>query len=180
MKEEDQLRDKFGTETGFRVPDGYFDYIFNEIESRLPEHPGLKTPMPISRWQRLKPYVYLAAMFAGIWCTMKMVSMMSESGQEEVSLSNPPQMIAKAMDTPEVVAQVCSSPSVMVVENFEETLTEEAVPGSEDEIVAEDNAASDNYYDETNFVDVSDVDLDQLQAALAAEDSAEEDYYYYI
>lgn len=180
MKEEDQLRHKFGTETGFRVPDGYFDHIFNEIESRLPEHPGLKTPMPISRWQRLKPYAYLAAMFAGIWCTMKMVSMMSESGQEEVSLSNPPQMIAKAMDSPEVVAQVCSSPSVMVVEDFDESLAEDAVPGNEDEDATEDNLASDNTYDETNFVDVSDVDLNQLQAALAAEDSAEEDYYYYI
>lgn len=174
------MKRRFGTDTGFRVPEGYFDRVFSEIDAKLPEHPGLKAAAPLSRWQRLKPYVYLAAMFGGIWCTMKMVSMMSDAGPEPVSLDNPPEMIAQAMSTPEVVAQVYSSPSVMVIEDevldepvsASETADAESGEGS----VADVAAPTDEYSD---FVNVADIDLGQLQAALDAEDTAD-DYYYYI
>lgn len=181
MKEDDKLKHRFGTDTGFRVPEGYFDRVFSEIDAKLPEHPGLKPAAPLPRWQRLKPYVYLAAMFGGIWCTMKMVSMMSDSGPEAVSLDNPPEMIAQAMSTPEVVAQVYSSPSVMVIEDevFDEPVQVSGTMDTEsgDGSVADDVASTDEYSD---FVNVADIDLEQLQAALNAEDTADyyNDYYY--
>ena len=48
--------------------EGYEDYVLTGI-SGLSVGDEITVPgdeMPISRWQRLKPYVYLAAMFAGI------------------------------------------------------------------------------------------------------------------
>lgn len=181
MKEEDKLKHRYGTDTGFRVPEGYFDHVFSEIEAKLPEHPGLKPAAPLSRWQRLKPYVYLAAMFGGIWCTMKMVSMMSETGSEPVSLDNPPELIAQAMSNPEVVSQVCSSPSVMVIEDevFEEDapVTEAFDTGSGEEAADEEAIPTEDYSD---FVNVADIDLGQLQAALDTDDTADDYYYYYI
>ncbi len=181
MKEEDKLKQRFGTDTGFRVPEGYFDRVFSEIDAKLPEHTGLRAAAPLSRWQRLKPYVYLAAMFGGIWCTMKMVSMMSDTGPEPVSLDNPPEMIAKAMSNPEVVSQVCSSPSVMVIEDevFEEAApVSEAVEADSEEASATEEAAPTDEY--SDFVNVADIDLGQLQAALDADDTADDYYYYYI
>lgn len=185
MKEEDKLKQRYGTDTGFRVPDGYFDSVFAKIGSELPEYPEVKTVKSLSRWQRLKPYVYLAAMFGGIWCTMKMVTMITDSQPNQVSLDNPPELVAKAMESPEVLSQVCSTPSAMIVEEsgYEDAFVEEeaAAPDSEEaEAVADEvseEAASEETYSE--FIDIEDIDLKQLQAALYAEES-EEDYYYYI
>lgn len=177
MKEEDKLKHICGTETGFRVPDGYFDHVFAKIDANLPEHPALKKRAPLSRWQRIKPYVYLAAMFGGIWCTMKMVSMMSQTTPEKVSLDNPPELVAQAMSSPEVLAQAYSSPTVMIVEESTDSFddvenTESATPSNEQ---AEDEAIE-MPSDYSNFVSVSDIDLNQLQAALYADET--EDYYY--
>lgn len=183
MKEEDKLKHRCGTDTGFRVPDGYFDHVFSEIDAKLPPHPGLQAPPALSRWQRLKPYVYLAAMFGGIWCTMKMVSMVSDTASEQVSLDNPPELIAQAMSSPEIVSQVCSSPSVMVIDDEAGTYEAEACVSADmadigTETVQETDMAEEEDY--SGFVSVSDIDLGQLQAALYADDKTEDDYYYYI
>lgn len=103
MKAEDRLKDKFGQDPGFRVPDGYFDEIFTKISDSLPERKVVK-PAPLTRWQRIKPYVYLAAMFAGIWCMMKMFHMMTT--MPEVSLDNPPVVVAEALSQPEVMEEI--------------------------------------------------------------------------
>ena len=100
MRQEDILKEKYGTDAGFRVPDGYFDNLNSAIMSKLPDYPEVERVAPLSVWQRVKPYVYLAAMFAGIWCTMKMVTMIqSAPAGTEVSLDNPPAMIAQAMSS---------------------------------------------------------------------------------
>ncbi|MCM1319192.1 MAG: hypothetical protein NC217_02285 [Muribaculaceae bacterium] len=177
MKAEDKLKQKYGSDPGFRVPEDYFDTVFVKISSELPEYPEAQTIKTLSRWQRIKPYVYLAAMFAGIWCTMKMVNMMSNS-QQEVSLDNPPAIVAQAMDSPEVLAQVTSQPSVMVIDDFEEDLDmfedDAAVSGD----VADENAQEalnfQNSYD--TFINVDDIDLGELQAALEEDD---DEYYAY-
>lgn len=181
MKTEDKLKQKFGTDTGFRVPDGYFDHVFTEIDSKLPEHPGLRKRVPLSRWQRIKPYVYLAAMFGGIWCTMKMISMMSDTKQEVISLDNPPELVAQAMETPEVVAQVYSTPSVVLIddediESYSYSDNSSSASSDDDDKDAPTIEMPSEY---TRFVNASDIDLAQLQAALYAEDT-DDDYYYYI
>ena len=138
---------------------------------------GTRDPpvVKMTRWQRMKPYVYLAAMFAGIWCTMKMVTMIqSAPAGTEVSLDNPPAMIAQAMSSPEVATPLVGSSSVIIVEDSE--------PASDNGDMPQVPEVSEEDLDEvimeyTNAaVDAGDIDINQLQAALDA-DTSEEFYY---
>ncbi len=66
MKEEDKLMKKFGTDNPFTVPDGYFDNLTEEIMSKLPEK---ESPLEIkepSTWSKIRPWLYMAAMFIAI------------------------------------------------------------------------------------------------------------------
>lgn len=74
MKEEDKLHQKYGSDPGFKVPDGYFDGFYSKMKENLPEYPAKPVVPELTRWQRMKPYIYLAAMFCGIWCMMKIFS----------------------------------------------------------------------------------------------------------
>lgn len=94
MSRDTRLREKIGSDPGFRVPDGYFTEAYSRIMSNLPDY--VEAPQrTYSRWVRVRPYVYLAAMFAGIWCMMQMFHHVSES--TSVSLDNPPAAVAQAM-----------------------------------------------------------------------------------
>lgn len=90
---------------GMTVPDGYFAEFASKMESMLPEtefersegHPDspvFKGAAP-TRWQRVRPYVYMAAMFAGAWCMLKMFSLMSPT-EKGISFDNDP-MVAAAI-----------------------------------------------------------------------------------
>ncbi len=118
-KLEKKIEAKFGRDTGYRVPDGYFDDIYSRISGAKGEIPAPPVEKPLSRWHRVRPYVYLAAMFAGIWCMMKMFSMI-QTNQIPVVLDNPPAMFAEAINQPEAQAQLDYA-----VE-FNPTLSEEA------------------------------------------------------
>lgn len=65
----------FSRDDGMRVPDGYFADFARRMEAALPEQPWEKPeakPVPRTLWQAVRPYVYMAAMFAGIWCMMNL------------------------------------------------------------------------------------------------------------
>lgn len=49
----------------FRVPDGYFENFTENMMSRLPEKP-VKEPKVISIYDRVKPWLYMAAAFVGL------------------------------------------------------------------------------------------------------------------
>ena len=57
------------------VPEGYFDDFARRMEQSLPEMEWESQPavLPKTLWQKVRPYVYLAAMFAGVWAMMNMV-----------------------------------------------------------------------------------------------------------
>lgn len=92
MKEQNIL-DKVDRKTGYTVPPHYFDSVRSKIMENLPEYQEQKQP-DFSVWQRIKPYLYMAAMFAGIWCMMKMFHMITTT---DLSLDNPPQAVAMAI-----------------------------------------------------------------------------------
>ena len=50
----------------FTVPDNYFENISEEIMKNLPEK---ETPLPVkvSMWTKVKPWIYMAAMFVGTY-----------------------------------------------------------------------------------------------------------------
>lgn len=87
MRQEDKLKDMVGTKVPYRVPEGYFKSLKKGIMDSLPEYPEKPKAVKLSLWQRCKPYVYLAAMFAGIWCMMQVFHHVSEN----VQTNNPPE-----------------------------------------------------------------------------------------
>lgn len=90
---------KVNRNDGMTVPDGYFENFATEMMAKLPEreweNPESKV-MPRSIWQKVRPYVYLAAMFMGVWCMMKMFDLMS-ADSIGLSIENNP-VIAAALD----------------------------------------------------------------------------------
>ncbi|MBD5278656.1 MAG: hypothetical protein HDS32_05405 [Bacteroides sp.] len=93
METNNDILTKAGRTTGYTVPDGYFDSVRNRIMDNLPEYID-EQPQKLSVWKRIQPYIYMAAMFAGIWCMMKMFHMMTSN---DLSLDNPPETVALAM-----------------------------------------------------------------------------------
>lgn len=63
MNIEEELKQQVGTDNHFKTPDGYFDNLSKRVMSQLPEK--RTCVIPISRWQSVKPWMYMAAMFAG-------------------------------------------------------------------------------------------------------------------
>ena len=80
MRQEDKLKEKFGKELPFKLPEGYFKSFGERIAERLPEYPETAEVRKVSAWHRVRPYIYLAAMFAGIWCMMQIFHRVSTAG----------------------------------------------------------------------------------------------------
>lgn len=84
MKDKDhRLPEGLPKDDGMTVPEGYFADFAARMEASLPRQPWEDQPanvMPRSFWSRIRPYAYMAAMFAGVWCMMKMFSLMSSDG----------------------------------------------------------------------------------------------------
>lgn len=95
-KEEQMLLDRFGRKGSWKVPEGYFAQMMTEVEGKLPEQPQEQRYVEMTRWQKLKPYVYLAAMFIGIWVMMNVFGRVMTS--RELNLDNPPEQYAQLME----------------------------------------------------------------------------------
>ena len=75
MKEEDILLKKLGKENSFKVPDGYFENLASEVMNKLPEKEKVVfKEEPVSTWTRLKPLLYMAAMFVGAALIIRVAS----------------------------------------------------------------------------------------------------------
>ena len=75
MKEEDILLKKLGKENSFKVPDGYFENLTSEMMNKLPEKEKVVfKEEPVSTWTRLKPLLYMAAMFVGAALIIRVAS----------------------------------------------------------------------------------------------------------
>ena len=66
MKEEKQLIAQCGKKQPFKVPEGYFEQFHEQLMSSLPK----TTPKPapatkVTLMARIKPWLYMAAMFVG-------------------------------------------------------------------------------------------------------------------
>lgn len=66
----EQLKDK----EPFKVPEGYFDDLTNNIMQNLPEKEVEETePVSVTMWDRLRPLLYLVAVFVGLGFFFKTV-----------------------------------------------------------------------------------------------------------
>ena len=80
---------------GLRPPEGYFDDFARRMDEALPQRPELSAVMaaaaaaPKGLWAKVRPYVYMAAMFAGVWCMLKVFTTVAPSTQLQPIESNP-------------------------------------------------------------------------------------------
>ena len=67
MKDEKELMARCGKKSPFKVPEGYFEQFHEQLMSSLPEPEALATApaAPVSLMARIKPWLYMAAMFVG-------------------------------------------------------------------------------------------------------------------
>lgn len=71
MGKEDLILKKVGTKNPFNVPDGYFDNFTKELMNQLPEKEIVMVSSEITLWQRVKPWIYMTAMFCGIMLSLR-------------------------------------------------------------------------------------------------------------
>lgn len=91
---------------GMSVPDGYFENFAKEMEAKLPFREELENPAAVAEaerprtlWQKVRPYVYMAAMFAGVWCMLQIFTTLS-AGHSLMPMSDNP-VLAKALSSEE-------------------------------------------------------------------------------
>nr|MBD5377176.1 hypothetical protein [Bacteroides sp.] len=103
MKQNDILN-KVDRRTGMTVPDGYFNDFAARMAASLPEQPWEREqaerqkPAPRNFWQTVRPYVYMAAMFAGVWLMMNLFDHIRPSNNLSID-SNPVLAEALSNDT---------------------------------------------------------------------------------
>ncbi|MBO5052735.1 MAG: hypothetical protein J6C44_00660 [Muribaculaceae bacterium] len=107
MKEIKEIIPNSTHSDGIKVPEGYFEDFAARMSQILPERPELdvrKITPPRSIWQRVRPYAFMAAMFAGVWCMLKMFTMMS-GVSTEISFDNDP-VLSDAASNDIIVSEI--------------------------------------------------------------------------
>ncbi|MBQ3732088.1 MAG: hypothetical protein IJS04_05995 [Muribaculaceae bacterium] len=81
MKQEDStLLTKYGKDPGFKVPENYFEDFNKRMADMLPDVEITPVDVKPTMWQRVRPLVYLAAMFAGVWCMLTVLKHVDNNG----------------------------------------------------------------------------------------------------
>lgn len=88
MKEEDNILRKVGTGNAFKAPEGYFKTLTSEVMSKLPEkeNPFFEVNQPTT-WQKVKPWVYMAAMFIGAAIIIRVGASQRDSSTTQVAIA---------------------------------------------------------------------------------------------
>ena len=81
MGTEKNILDELKGRQPFRVPEGYFEGLTEDIMSRLPEHPVVKSKK-ISMYDRVKPLLYMAAMFIGAILILNIIGKNNQQAQK--------------------------------------------------------------------------------------------------
>lgn len=114
MKENiDDILEKAARRDGMLTPEGYFEDFARRMEASLPVQPWETEMrdiregrvMPAGFWQKVRPYVYLAAMFAGVWCMMNMFDMIRSSGDVTIPGNNA--ILAEAIADDSFISDYC-------------------------------------------------------------------------
>ncbi|MDD2513726.1 MAG: hypothetical protein PHH64_03445 [Proteiniphilum sp.] len=70
----------------FKVPENYFARLNEEIMNRLPEKEPVQ-PRRVPLWDKVKPWVYMAAMFVGLYITIQFLT--KQSGIDNMASRQP-------------------------------------------------------------------------------------------
>ncbi len=118
MKSQDILS-TVNRRSGMTVPEGYFEEFAAKMTASLPEQPWEKADKTSEKdyilphktlWNTIRPYVYMAAMFAGVWCMMKMFDFMRPS-TSTLGIDNNPYLAEAVSNTTYVNDYILDSSS---------------------------------------------------------------------
>lgn len=101
MNKQNDILSIINRQSGLTVPPGYFENFAAKMSESLPvrdelEHPAAVILPSPTLWTRVRPYVYLAAMFAGVWCMLKMFVIMSGASDPSTGIDRNP-ILAEAI-----------------------------------------------------------------------------------
>lgn len=74
-------------QNSFQVPEGYFENLPSEVMNKLPEKEKaiLEPEAPVAMWTRIKPLLYLAAMFVGAALIIRVAAYDGSKASNEVA-----------------------------------------------------------------------------------------------
>lgn len=72
MKTDSELAKQYGKKIPFKTPEGYFDNFTEQLMKQLPEKETVEMS-EISMWERVKPWVYMVAMFCGLMFSIRVI-----------------------------------------------------------------------------------------------------------
>ena len=86
MKTTNNQLDKIGNKNPFQVPENYFEELTSQIMSQLPQK--VEEKAHVSVWEKVKPWVYMAAMFVGIALMVKVFVGSPEQSNSGLNISS--------------------------------------------------------------------------------------------
>ena len=88
MKSENsKILEKLGKNPGFKFPENYFDDFNAKLMDSLPEVKITEEEKP-TLWVRVRPFIYMAAMFAGVWLMMNVSSIINTTASGDKRVAN--------------------------------------------------------------------------------------------
>ena len=137
MKTDNDILSRIGKHDGMTVPEGFFDDFAKHMEESLPYRAEAEETRVVPRrtvWNRIRPYVYMAAMFAGIWLMLQMFAMLG--GQNRIGDIGDSKVLAEAMGDDDFVFDYFFSDKYSYEIVDEMALAEESLP---EEMVFDDS-----------------------------------------
>lgn len=94
MQNDDKhILERLDHKDGITVPDGYFEDFAAKMSAKLPYRPEIEEAAVAPKrtlWQRFRPYVYMAAMFGGVWCMLKLFVIMAGADKASLNIEDDP------------------------------------------------------------------------------------------
>ncbi|MGL4993232.1 MAG: hypothetical protein ACRC6R_03725 [Bacteroidales bacterium] len=72
MKSLDDIKQQIGKNGGFNVPNDYFENLSHNLMDKIPERKTIAIQSRTTLFEKIKPSLYMAAMFAAIILTLKL------------------------------------------------------------------------------------------------------------
>lgn len=93
---------------GMTVPEGYFEDFARRMMDRIPAEVAPTVEVRRTVWQKIRPYVYMAAMFAGIYLMLNIFSL--ATGMRDA--------VAPRQPSGALLAEVVNSGTVTYVDDY--------------------------------------------------------------